>query len=113
VSETSSHLKRVRTQFTRQADASSRMAQTTDEASLSALVMLSGVEPSQLVLDVACGPCFLTMTFRTKRMPANGAAGSSVSAPLSRSVVLRQSTANFTIAARNARRSAGPFVATA
>jgi ubiquinone/menaquinone biosynthesis C-methylase UbiE len=57
------HLDRIRDQFTRQADAYLRMRQTTDEASLRALVKLSGAQKGQRALDVACGPGFLTMAF--------------------------------------------------
>jgi len=65
VTDTAEHLAKIRSQFTRQADAYIRMRQTTDEAGLQALVMLSGAQPGHRVLDVACGPGFLTMTFAT------------------------------------------------
>jgi ubiquinone/menaquinone biosynthesis C-methylase UbiE len=57
------HTDRIREQFTKQADAYSRMQQTRDEAGLSGLVMLCGTRPEDRVLDVACGPGFLTMAF--------------------------------------------------
>jgi ubiquinone/menaquinone biosynthesis C-methylase UbiE len=58
-----SHVERVRAQFTRQADAYVRMNQTTDEKGLAALVGLAGTAAGHRVLDVACGPGFLTMAF--------------------------------------------------
>ena len=57
------HLDDIRRQFTRQADAYVRMQQTRDEASLRVLVTLTGVKPGHRVLDVACGPGFLTLEF--------------------------------------------------
>jgi ubiquinone/menaquinone biosynthesis C-methylase UbiE len=57
------HIDRVRAQFTRQADAYIRMKQTTDERALNALVGLTGAAATDRVLDVACGPGFLTMAF--------------------------------------------------
>jgi ubiquinone/menaquinone biosynthesis C-methylase UbiE len=58
-----SHLDRIRAQFTRQADAYSEMQQTRDERGHAALVALAGTQPSDRVLDVACGPGFLTLAF--------------------------------------------------
>lgn len=63
MTDSAAHLDKIRSQFTRQADAYIRMRQTTDEAGLRALVMLSGAQPDHRALDVACGPGFLTMTF--------------------------------------------------
>jgi ubiquinone/menaquinone biosynthesis C-methylase UbiE len=57
------HLARIRAQFGKQADVYARMQQTTDERSLNALVALSGADDGARVLDVACGPGFLTMAF--------------------------------------------------
>ena len=56
-------LDKVREQFTRQAAAYARMRQACDEESFRKLVALSGAKPSDNVLDVACGPGFLTMIF--------------------------------------------------
>lgn len=58
-----SHTDRIREQFTRQAEAYARMRQTTDESNLNALVGLTGADASHDVLDVACGPGFLTLAF--------------------------------------------------
>ncbi len=57
------HLERIRAQFGKQADVYARMRQTTDERSLNALVLVSGAGADARVLDVACGPGFLTMAF--------------------------------------------------
>jgi ubiquinone/menaquinone biosynthesis C-methylase UbiE len=56
-------LDRVRAQFTRQADAYADMEQTRDRRGHEALVALAGTQPTDHVLDVACGPGFLTLAF--------------------------------------------------
>jgi ubiquinone/menaquinone biosynthesis C-methylase UbiE len=66
------HLDRVRTQFARQADAYARMAQTRDERALEALVAIAGTRPEHRVLDVACGPGFLTLAFAARCAEAVG-----------------------------------------
>jgi len=58
-----SQLDRVRAQFTRQAEAYAGMAQTHDPRPLDGLVSLAGTQPGEHVLDVACGPGFLTLAF--------------------------------------------------
>lgn len=60
------HLERIRAQFGRQADAYVRLRHTTDERSLNGLVLLSGAGTDSRVLDVACGPGFLTMAFAAR-----------------------------------------------
>ena len=60
------HLERIRAQFGKQADVYARMRQTTDERSLNALVQVSGADAGSRVLDVACGPGFLTMAFAAR-----------------------------------------------
>ena len=65
-------LDRIRAQFGRQAEVYARMRQTTDERSLIALVQISGAEAGSRVLDVACGPGFLTMAFATRCRHAVG-----------------------------------------
>ncbi len=57
------HVARVREQFTRQAEAYAGMQQTRDEARMRLLVGQSGAGASSHVLDVACGPGFLTLAF--------------------------------------------------
>lgn len=68
----STHLDRIREQFTRTADVYARMRQTTDERGLEALVGLSGATTTDRVLDVACGPGFLTMAFARRCAGATG-----------------------------------------
>jgi len=72
MSDSDPHLDAIRQQFTKQADAYVRMRQTTDERGLQGLVGLSGVQPQHRVLDVACGPGFLTMTFAARCAEAIG-----------------------------------------
>jgi ubiquinone/menaquinone biosynthesis C-methylase UbiE len=66
------HLERIRAQFGKMADVYARMRQTTDERSLNALVSLSGADAASRVLDVACGPGFLTMAFAARCRVAVG-----------------------------------------
>jgi len=63
MNESRDHIDNIRDQFTRQADAYVRMAQTTNERGLRRLVSLASAEAHQRALDVACGPGFLTMAF--------------------------------------------------
>jgi ubiquinone/menaquinone biosynthesis C-methylase UbiE len=63
---------RVREQFTRQAEAYATMPQTRDEAGMRLLVALAGTRPLSLVLDVACGPGFLTLAFAEACASARG-----------------------------------------
>ena len=53
----------IRTQFTRQADAYAATSQARDEAAHTMMVEMCRPEPEGCVLDVACGPGFLTMAF--------------------------------------------------
>ena len=66
------HLDRIREQFTRQADAYSRMRQIADERGLAALVALVDTKPEDRALDVACGPGFLTLAFAARCAEAVG-----------------------------------------
>src|SRR5689334_22455048 len=61
--ERRTHTERIREQFTKQAGVYSEMAQTRDERAMAGLVGLCGARPEHRVLDVACGPGFLTMAF--------------------------------------------------
>ena len=72
MSEDGAHLEHIRRQFGRQAEVYARMRQTTDEASLRGLVALSGADADSQVLDVACGPGFLTMAFAAQCRRAIG-----------------------------------------
>ena len=60
------HVDRIRAQFTRQAGAYSRMRATRDDTSHRLLVGHSGAGEADRVLDVACGPGFLTLAFAEK-----------------------------------------------
>ena len=62
MSDTPSHLDKVREQFTRQAEVYARMRHASDPAAFRDLVRLAQLQPHHTVLDVACGPGFLTMT---------------------------------------------------
>ena len=66
------HVQKIRDQFTRQAEAYIRMKQTTDEEALGKAVALTGVQSGHRVLDVACGPGFLTMAFARRCAEAAG-----------------------------------------
>jgi ubiquinone/menaquinone biosynthesis C-methylase UbiE len=72
MSDSHQHLQKIRDQFTRQADAYIRMQQTTDEAALGKLVALTEVQTDHRVLDIACGPGFLTMVFAQQCAEAIG-----------------------------------------
>ena len=63
MSDTQSHLDKVREQFNRQAEVYARMRHATDTEAFRKLVNLAQTQPHHKVLDVACGPGFLTMTF--------------------------------------------------
>lgn len=65
-------VERVRAQFTRQAEAYAELDQTRDERALRGLVGLSGARATDRVLDVACGPGFLTMAFAAACASARG-----------------------------------------
>jgi ubiquinone/menaquinone biosynthesis C-methylase UbiE len=62
----------IRTQFTRQADAYAASAQASDEAAHAKLVEICQPAPEACVLDVACGPGFLTIAFARRCASAVG-----------------------------------------
>jgi ubiquinone/menaquinone biosynthesis C-methylase UbiE len=68
----SQQVARVREQFTRQAEAYAGMQQTRDEAGMRLLVALAGAGAQSRVLDVACGPGFLTLAFAGACASARG-----------------------------------------
>ena len=70
--DSDAHLERIRAQFGKQADVYARMRQTTDGKSLNALVQISGADDRSRLLDVACGPGFLTMAFAARCRHAVG-----------------------------------------
>jgi ubiquinone/menaquinone biosynthesis C-methylase UbiE len=57
------HLERVRKQFSRTAEVYARLMLATQAEGLSGLVAISRATTNDHVLDVACGPGFLTMEF--------------------------------------------------
>ena len=61
VRDPESHLARVQQQFRRQADAYERLAAVADAEGLGRLAALAGLTNADTVVDVACGPGFLTM----------------------------------------------------
>ena len=65
-------LERIQKQFTRTADVYARMRQTTDERGLKGLVGLSGASSQDRVLDIACGPGFLTLAFAARCRAVTG-----------------------------------------
>lgn len=71
-------LGRIQEQFRRQATAYERLATVTDAAALGRLVAVSGAGASDRVLDVACGPAFLTMTFAERCAAVVGVDGTDV-----------------------------------
>jgi ubiquinone/menaquinone biosynthesis C-methylase UbiE len=71
-------LGRIQQQFRRQADAYERLASVTDAAALARLVAVSGAGAEDRVLDVACGPAFLTMTFAERCAAVVGVDGTDV-----------------------------------
>ncbi len=67
-----SHVQRIREQFTRQADAYAENEQAKDDAAHRSLVRLCGAGPDDSVLDVACGPGYLTLAFAERCARASG-----------------------------------------
>ncbi len=71
-------LGRIQRQFRRQALAYERLASVTDAEALARLVAVSGATASDRVLDVACGPAFLSMTFAERCAAVVGVDGTDV-----------------------------------
>jgi len=103
------HLARVRAQFGKQADIYARMRQTTDERSLNALVSISGADPTTRVLEVACGPGFLTMAFAARCRTAVGIDATEVFLAMARVEAARRELLNIEFHSGNA--EALPFAA--
>jgi len=93
-----SHVERIRAQFTRQAEAYAGMPQTGDEAPLRGLVALAGTRPVDRVLDVACGPGFLTMAFAAACASARGVDATPAFVERARRVADERGLANATFA---------------
>ena len=103
------HIDRIREQFTRQADAYARMRQATDQRALEGLVGLAGVGPTDHVLDVACGPGFLTMAFAAAAARVVGLDATDAFLALARAEAARRGLANVEFQAGDAQ--ALPFPA--
>jgi ubiquinone/menaquinone biosynthesis C-methylase UbiE len=89
------HVERIRAQFTRQAEVYARMRQTQDQKGLDGLVKLSGATDAHHVLDVACGPGFLTMTFAARCARATGFDATDAFLDLARAEAVRRGLANI------------------
>ena len=98
VPDPSSHVERIRDQFTRQADAYTQMAQTRDEAGLRGLVALTGAKPSDRTLDVACGPGLLTLAFAERCAEVRGIDATDALLDRARSEAARRGRTNVTFA---------------
>jgi SAM-dependent methyltransferase len=68
----SDHIDRIRDQFTRQAQAYADTAQAKDDAAHASLAALVGLRSTDRVLDVACGPGYLTRAFAARCAEAVG-----------------------------------------
>ncbi len=90
------HVDRIREQFTRQADVYAQMSQTTSQRGLDGLVALSGAGSGDQVLDVACGPGFLTMTFATRARAVTGCDATDAFLAMARAEAQRRGLANLT-----------------
>jgi ubiquinone/menaquinone biosynthesis C-methylase UbiE len=91
---TNEQLVRIQEQFRRQATAYERLASVTDAEALRRLVAFSQVADGETVLDVACGPAFLTMTFAERCRHAVGVDGTDVFIEHARAEVDRRGLSN-------------------
>jgi SAM-dependent methyltransferase len=96
------HVDRIRTQFTRQAEIYARMRQTTDQRGLDGLVQLAAALPRDRVLDVACGPGFLTMAFAARAEQVTGFDATEALLDLARAEASRRGLGNVTFASGDA-----------
>ena len=94
VAPTNEPLARIQQQFRRQADAYERLASVSDTGGLRRLVMLAQANAQDRVLDVACGPAFLTMTFAQGCREAVGVDGTDVFVDHARAEARRRGLAN-------------------
>jgi len=95
------HLERIRAQFGKQADVYARMRQTTDERGLTGLVLLSGAAAGARVLDLACGPGFLTMAFAARCGSAGGVDATEPFLAMARAEAARRGLTNVEFRAGN------------
>jgi ubiquinone/menaquinone biosynthesis C-methylase UbiE len=96
------HVDRIRAQFTRQAEVYARMRQATEQRGLDGLVQLAGTTRSDRVLDVACGPGFLTMTFAARAADATGFDATDAFLVLARAEAARRGLGNVVFASGDA-----------
>ena len=75
---TNRQLARIQEQFRRQAEAYERLASVTDAEGMRRLVRLTQPTGAERVLDVACGPAFLTMAFAETTRQVVGLDGTDV-----------------------------------
>jgi ubiquinone/menaquinone biosynthesis C-methylase UbiE len=95
VATTNADLERIQQQFRRQAAAYERMATVTDAAGLARLAALLEPAADALVLDVACGPGFLTMAVAERCREAIGVDGTDVFLAHARAEGRRRGLANL------------------
>ncbi|MDD9934007.1 MAG: methyltransferase domain-containing protein [Myxococcales bacterium] len=98
------HIDRIREQFTRTADVYARLMQATQERGLKGLVKLAGAGAQDHVLDVACGPGFLTMTFATHCAQVTGFDATDAFLELAREEAKRRGLTNIAFEHGNAER---------
>ena len=98
MSQSDSHVERIRAQFTRQAETYAEMSQTREQAGLRGLVKLAGARPEDRVLDVACGPGFLTMAFARACASARGIDATPAFVERARRVAAESGVANVSFA---------------
>ena len=92
--EQSEQLARIRWQFTRQAEAYARMRQATDEAAFRRLITFCDAQPEHAVLDVACGPAFMTLVFAAHCRAVTGFDATDRFLALARAEAARRGLAN-------------------
>lgn len=98
------HVDDIREQFTRQAEVYARMRVTTDEKGLKLLVALTDPAPAARVVDVACGPGFLTMTFAARTAEVLGVDATDALLGLARAEAERRGLANVRFVAGDVNR---------
>lgn len=89
------HLAEVRKQFTRTAEVYAQLVQRTQERGLAGLVAISGAVATDRVLDVACGPGFLTMEFAKRCAAVVGFDATDAFVDLARAEAARRGLANI------------------
>ena len=90
------HLSKIQEQFTRQGEAYKKLAYVTDEAGLRRVVALSRVQPTERVVDFACGPGYLTMAFAAASADAVGVDTTETFLDGARAEAARRNIANVT-----------------